>query len=245
MRRCLLLGIVVIVFVLTCTSLINAEESIPSAARWIKGDRVNLRSFPDLTSGIKGLLDKGEEVVLLEATESWTRVQSSRLGEGWVYNSYLGVTRPDPVSRGSYGRVKELLAYAKQWLGVPYRYGGSTPQAFDCSGFTAYVYQYFGYRLPHSSVGQAQLGVGVSKDQLAPGDLLFFNTVGTRISHVGIYLGEGIFIHASSGKGQVTTSCLNRAYYEKRYVCARRFLQTGDASVERGATIELNTGRED
>ncbi|HHZ19366.1 MAG TPA: C40 family peptidase [Firmicutes bacterium] len=242
MRNRLWFSILIIMALACFPAFVHGEEAASSpAACWITGDRVNLRTMPSRDAKSMGLLGKGEEVALLEAGEGWTRVRSSRLGEGWVANAYICLARPESVSRGDYGRVNELLAYAKRWLGVPYRYGGSTPHAFDCSGFTAYVFKNFGYSLPHSSVGQAQLGTVVTRDQLLPGDLVFFNTVGDRISHVGIYLGDGLFIHASSGSGQVTITPLNKGYYQKRYVCARRYLQPTGVLPERERTLELVT----
>lgn len=243
--RCLLWTSLAALIVFISGALVYADETTSSAERWVTGDRVNLRTLPDRVAKSKGLLAKGEAVVFLEAEEGWTKVQSARLGEGWVAKDYLCLTKPETVSRGDYGRVNELLAYAKRWLGVPYRYGGSTPNAFDCSGFTAYVYESFGYRFPHSSVEQAQLGMEVSREQLMPGDLLFFNTVGDRISHVGIYLGEGLFIHASSGRGLVTITPVDQGYYKKRYVCARRFLQKQDEFPDPVRTLEFVTGREE
>ncbi len=105
-------------------------------------------------------------------------------------------------------------------MGRPYVYGASGPKAFDCSGFTAYVYSNFGVSLPHYTVSQMQVGQGVDKGNLQQGDLVFFNTAG-YVSHVGIYIGGGQFIHASSGSGKITVSSLSDSYYESRYVGAR------------------------
>ena len=107
--------------------------------------------------------------------------------------------------------------------GISYAYGGTTEKGFDCSGFTMYVFAQFGVDLPHQSKAQAQRGIKVAKDDLRTGDLVFFNTGGDGISHVGIYLGNGQFIHsASKNKKGVTVSSLNDSYYDDRYVTARR-----------------------
>ena len=108
-------------------------------------------------------------------------------------------------------------------LGVKYKYGGTTDKGFDCSGFTMYVYQSFGIELPHQSKAQAEKGSFVDKNELRKGDLVFFNTDGKGISHVGIYLGDGEFVHSASNKGVVKNK-LSESYYEKRYVTARRIL---------------------
>ena len=106
------------------------------------------------------------------------------------------------VLRGSLFHAKEIappapigmraVAYAKRFLGVPYVWGGSSPSGFDCSGLVRYVYERFGVDLPHSSYADFNLGRGVSRWALKPGDLVFFNGLG----HVGLYIGHGRFIHA-------------------------------------------------
>jgi cell wall-associated NlpC family hydrolase len=108
-------------------------------------------------------------------------------------------------------------------IGTPYRSAGTTTNGFDCSGFTMYVFNKLGVDLPHQSGSQARLGKKVAKDDLIPGDLVFFNTNGRGISHVGIYVGDGKFAHSSSSKG-VTISGLSDSYYSKRYVTARRIM---------------------
>ena len=112
-------------------------------------------------------------------------------------------------------------------LGTDYKYGGTTENGFDCSGFTQYVFNEFGIDLTRSSRSQAVEGVKIAKKDLRKGDLVFFNTNGKSISHVGIYLGSGKFAHSSSKNG-VTINELSEAYYVKRYVTARRVLSNED-----------------
>ena len=114
------------------------------------------------------------------------------------------------------------LQVAAQYLGTPYVYGGTTPAGFDCSGFTMYVYSQLGISLPHSSKSQASCGIEVSRDELLPGDLVFFNTTGSGISHVGIYAGNGMFIHSPLSGSSVCYSSMNTPYYTGRFVTARR-----------------------
>ncbi len=111
-------------------------------------------------------------------------------------------------------------------VGVDYKYGGTTKNGFDCSGFTMFVFAKFGIDLPHQSGSQAQLGSKVDRSELKSGDLVFFNTSGNGISHVGIYMGGGSFAHASSSRGVIIAN-LDESYYQKRYVTARRIL-SGD-----------------
>lgn len=120
---------------------------------------------------------------------------------------------------------EEIIAYAKKYLGCKYVYGGSGPSTFDCSGFTMYVYKHFGYSMGHSAVTQAGIGKYVSKSNLQSGDLVIFNnSANTSIGHVGIYVGGGNFIHASSGGGRIMISSLSGSYYKARYVTARRVI---------------------
>ncbi len=118
-----------------------------------------------------------------------------------------------------------VIAKAAQYLGTPYRYGGSAPGGFDCSGFTSYVFKQFGISLNRTAAGQYSQGSAVSKANLITGDLVFFNTSG-GISHVGIYTGNGKFIHSSSpSSGGVIYSALSESYYASRYVGARRVIR--------------------
>ncbi|MGI6563906.1 MAG: peptidoglycan-binding protein [Clostridia bacterium] len=128
-------------------------------------------------------------------------------------------------SGGSTGEA--IVAYAKQFLGVPYVYGGNGPNSFDCSGFTRYVYAHFNITLPRVAADQRAVGYEVSRSELRPGDLILFTSPGSGsgIGHVGIYIGNGEFIHASSGSAMsVCISSLNSSYYTNRYVTARRIV---------------------
>ena len=122
------------------------------------------------------------------------------------------------VADGQPSVVRRALKY----LGTRYRYGASGARGFDCSGFTSYIYRQHGISLPHNSAAQYRVGKPVSRSELRPGDLVFFRTRGRRISHVGIYIGNGKFVHASSARGRVRIDSLTSGYYHKRYVGARR-----------------------
>lgn len=133
-------------------------------------------------------------------------------------------TKKKPASRGSFGTidVQKVIRIAVSLRGTRYKSNGQTPDGFDCSGFTRYVYKAgAGIDLPHSSAEQAQYGTVVAKADLAPGDLVFFNTSGSGISHVGIFIGGDNFISATSSSG-VKVSNLSDEYWGGRYLSARR-----------------------
>ncbi|MCS7191498.1 MAG: C40 family peptidase [Armatimonadetes bacterium] len=118
-----------------------------------------------------------------------------------------------------------LVENARKYLGIRYRYGGSSPsRGFDCSGFVYYLLSRHGIRAPHSAAALFRIGKPISKSELKPGDLVFFKNTARRrgITHVGIYIGNGKFIHASSGRGRVTITSLRDSYYAARFVGARR-----------------------
>lgn len=115
---------------------------------------------------------------------------------------------------------EKIVAKAKTYLGAPYVWGGNTPAGFDCSGFTQYVFSQFGISLPHSAAAQAALGEPVSKADLQPGDLVFFDTEG-GISHVGIYIGDDQFIDAASTDVEID-NVDDPYYWGSRFVCACR-----------------------
>jgi cell wall-associated NlpC family hydrolase len=121
-------------------------------------------------------------------------------------------------------KATAIIATAKKYIGVPYVWGGSTPSGFDCSGLVQYVFKQHGITLNRTTKTQYQHGTFVAKINLQPGDLVFFqNTYTTGISHVGIYIGSGEFIHASSSQG-VTISSLSNSYWSSHYYGARRVL---------------------
>lgn len=122
------------------------------------------------------------------------------------------------------GSNSDLISYAYNFIGKPYVWGADGPKSFDCSGFTKYVYNAFGVDLPHYTGSQIGKGSSVSKNNLKQGDLIFFNTDGP-VSHVGIYVGDGEFIHASSGSRKVIVSNLDKDYYASRYAGARRIFK--------------------
>ncbi len=127
------------------------------------------------------------------------------------------------VTRHDDNPGETIVAISRQMLGAPYRYGGESPQGFDCSGLVRYVYRQIGVTVPHSSRQLFRQARKVRTDQLQPGDLLFFSISKAKISHVGIYAARGNFIHAPSSGKQVSIARLDNPYWEARLVGAGRF----------------------
>lgn len=136
-----------------------------------------------------------------------------------VTNHTVKPLRTVPVS----GNVKEILTYANTFTGVPYKFGGTTPAGFDCSGYIRHVFQKVGVQLPRQADEQYTVGKKVEKQNLQPGDLVFFETYEPGVSHSGIYIGDGQFISATSSSG-VAVADIDDSYWGPRYVGAKRVL---------------------
>ena len=120
-------------------------------------------------------------------------------------------------------RGDEVADLAEQYVGSPYRWGGASPSGFDCTGFVMWVYAQFGVALPHNEAGQLASGPSVSTDDLQPGDVLVFaNTYRRGLSHTGIYVGDGKFVHAADERHGVMVSSLWDGYWAPRLVGASR-----------------------
>lgn len=199
----------------------------------VTGNDVNVRSAASTSASRLGSLNKGDVVAVTGIDNGWYKI-SFNGKTGYVRSDYMTITKEALSSRGTEAAAasaasskgSEIVAYAKQYLGVKYVYAGASSKGFDCSGYTMYVMKHFGYNLPHTATGQMGYGTSVPKSALQPGDLVFFcdpsRSGGKAASHVGIYIGSNQFIHASSGGGKVQIDSLSKAYYAKYYVGARR-----------------------
>lgn len=184
----------------------------------ITASSLNIRSAPDAASQRVGSLKSGRVVELLGQTESgWYQVEG-----GFISAEYVTLVDASQVNKG-----QEIADYALTFVGYPYVYGGSSPKGFDCSGFTKYIYAQFGYSLNRSASSQLDNGTSVSMSELQPGDLVLFKKSGTgskRASHVGLYIGNNQFVHASTSKVGVIVSNLSDAYYTSGFVGGRRLV---------------------
>ncbi len=139
-----------------------------------------------------------------------------------TYRALMG--RDIPVSRdSSTTSVRRIIQTSMRYTGVPYVFGGTSPNGFDCSGFTRYVFAQSGVYLPRMADEQFEIGRAVSYSRLQPGDLVFFSTYAAGASHSGIYLGDGKFISATSSRG-VAIDRMNSSYWGPRYIGARRVM---------------------
>ena len=199
----------------------------------VTGNDVNVRSAASTSASRLGSLNKGDVVAVTGIDNGWYKIFFNGK-TGYVRSDYMTIIKEALSSRGTEAAAasaasskgSEIVAYAKQYLGVKYVYAGASSKGFDCSGYTMYVMKHFGYNLPHTATGQMGYGTSVAKSALQPGDLVFFcdpsRSGGKAASHVGIYIGSNQFIHASSGGGKVQIDSLSKAYYAKYYVGARR-----------------------
>ncbi len=195
------------------------------------GNNVNVRKENSINSQIVGQLRLESHIYIKNYSNEWYNILTYDGQEGWIHRDYVTIVidsyTNNNVSRSTSRVSLKIVSEAKKLLEIPYRYGSSGPSSFDCSGFTSYVFKKCGIEIPRTSKTQAKVGTKVSKGNLQIGDLVFFDTRGSYngvISHVGIFIGNGQFIHASSGKNakKVVITKLNNGYYNKKFVTARR-----------------------
>ena len=142
--------------------------------------------------------------------------------EALIHSSFV-VSEISQMGQRVGNQASELVVNAMGFLGVPYKRGGSGIAGFDCSGFVRAMYENtLGLALPHNAKAQADATQTIQRDELQPGDLVFFNTLRKTFSHVGIYVGEGKFIHSPRAGGEVRLENMSVSYWRKRFNGARR-----------------------
>ena len=139
-----------------------------------------------------------------------------------TYSALLGRDMPE-ISHGMNYVASRIVSSSMDYIGVPYVFGGTSPYGFDCSGYVQYVFANAGVSLPRTADVQYEVGTPISTTDLVSGDLVFFSTYTYGASHVGIYLGDNNFIHASSSRG-VTIDSLGSSYWSSHYIGARRIV---------------------
>ncbi len=189
-----------------------------------KSDNIDVTNYP---SGYGKVIanTSSDNIYIVGQNDDWYKVRVADK-EGWTKKSNIEVSDnafiPHTKVKG-----EEIVEYAKQFIGTPYVWGGNDLlHGVDCSGLTKQVYEGFEINISRVSYAQVNDGKRVEKSELKPGDLVFFDTSGVNqgnISHVGIYAGDGKFLHADSDKG-VTISSLSSDYYTRNYVSSSRIL---------------------
>ena len=210
-------------------SKINSDSAGATSMATIIGDNIAVRKGPSKTNRVFTRVDGGRASII-DHRGDFYQLRFEHGTIGWVHANYVSypghvITEApkQPVSSNDPDKADRTISNARQWLGVRYSYGSMSRGATDCSGFTCQVFKTLGINLPRTARAQAGVGTRVSRAQLQKGDLVFFNTLGF-ISHVGIYIGDSRFIHASSGKHHVTESSLNEKFYGKVFLFGTRVL---------------------
>lgn len=206
-----------------------SKTNIVLSSTWgiVNQDCINIRQYPDSNAKILGTANKKDVLIVTGKYKKWYRIRYKNKS-AWIYAQYLeGYNIPFireiiPMTKEEILR-REIVHYAKQFIGTPYCYGGTDlRKGVDCSGFTQAVMQNFGVSIHRTSSGQFHNGTIVKKADLSPADLVFFDTSGRnngKISHVGLYIGNDKFIHATTTKG-VKIDDLSQGYYKRTYVLA-------------------------
>jgi len=207
---------------------VTADVDLGYGRVMTNGATLNVRSGPGTDYEQVTTLYSGQVVSLTGMDNGWFKI-AYKDSEGYVSSDYILPCLDTDGSRGDGDIVspmgQQIVEYAMQYLGCPYVWGGNGPNCFDCSGLTKYVYGHFGYTLNRTASAQLSNGMSVTRGELQPGDLVFFDNgrVSTPVSHVGIYIGNGQFIHASTNTYCVEISNLS-GHYLNTYVYARRIL---------------------
>lgn len=217
----------------TATISAVAAQSETYACINAGGDALRVRQGPGTSYEILCNVYDGDRFPITGKTDGWYQILCNGR-TGYVSAEFVTVEDKDSVSKPDGGNgdnsstnplAQQIVDFALQYVGYPYVYGTAGPDTFDCSGFTYYVYAHFGYSLNRSSRDQVNNGVAVSKDQLQPGDLVFFKyNTSKPVSHVGIYIGSGQFIHASTNSYAVQIDDLTTGHYNRVYVYGRHVI---------------------
>ncbi len=188
------------------------------------GDDIRMRDTPSTAGFIVGTYSEGTVMSVIGINNGWYKVVFEG-NTGYIRSDFLNIGTALEHPSSSLGQ--KIADYAQQFVGYSYIYGAASPDyGFDCSGLAYYVYKQFGNTISRTASAQYRNnGVSVSKADLEPGDLVFFSSNGGRsITHVGLYHGDGIFVHASTSSTGVILSDLDSAYYTRVYYGAKRII---------------------
>ena len=218
---------------------VKERENVDLGAASVEPAVVNLRKSPSTGSSLLTQLKAGEQVEIFGFNCGWYKIR---------YEGQVGYIRSDLLTllekpEGNQGRAasvdvsvpasgssgsssdlgQQIATYAQQYVGYPYVYGGKSPSGFDCSGFMQFVFAQFGYQINRTATAQLANGYYVEYDDLKPGDIIYFG-FGSTASHVGMYIGNGQFVHAQNSSTGVVITSLSEPWYANRYLCAHRIV---------------------
>lgn len=187
---------------------------------------LNVRSGPGTTFTIVDQVASGNTFPVVASGDGWYEISYQDV-PGFLCSDYvllMTTEEYDAFQKSSDYLGAQLANTAQKYLGCKYVYGANGPSSFDCSGFTKYICAQFGISINRTATDQLQNGISVEKSELQAGDLVFFRRSGTvkPVSHVGLYIGDGSFIHASTNQYAVRIDTLASGYYSNILVAARR-----------------------
>ncbi len=186
----------------------------------VTASSLNVRSYPSTSSTVLTQIPQGAVATIDGVNRGWYRVTYNGV-QGYISPDYVEVVPVTQTPQSTVTSVtSSIVDYAKQFIGTPYVYGGSSPSGFDCSGYTSYVYKQFGITLPRTSSSQYNYVAKVSRNELKPGDLVFFGS--GSVGHVGMYIGNNQFIHSPSSGKTVCIESMSSSYYTRNYIGAGR-----------------------
>lgn len=202
----------------------NAPAQTQSSTGYIKGSNVRVRSGPSTSYSILTTLNNGTPVTVTSQNGSWTGINCNGTS-GYVSSVYISSTKPVVATNtAASSKGQQIANTAVQYVGYPYVYGGSDPSGFDCSGFVKYIFGLYGITTNRVAEDQALNGYAVSRSELQPGDIICFSSGSGYIGHVGIYIGNGQFVHACNSETGVIITDLNSSGYNDRVAACRRLV---------------------
>jgi LysM repeat protein len=191
---------------------------------------IGLDELMDINSLESDLLKPGQKILLEHDLESEPKNYEAILSQSHIKDETKKISESEKPVLKELSMKERLILFAKNLLNIPYRFGGSSLLGIDCSAYVQKVYSLIGINLPRSAREQFSEGNPVDKEELSIGDLVFFRTYASFPSHVGIYLGNNLFIHASSRARKVTIDSLETPFYLERFIGAKRLIEEDDKS---------------
>lgn len=218
-----ILAIVLAFVILVSTVSFTAFAAEGSSYGIVTASLLNLRKEPTTSSAILAQIPNGRTMPVESISSGWAKVTYNGIS-GYVSAQYINVMQGEMPNRSTSvsSKGQAVVELAKQYLGTPYVYGGSSPSGFDCSGFVYYIYKQMGVTLNRVAADQMTNGTWVASNNLQPGDIVGFTNRSGYVNHVGIYAGNGMMIHSPQTGDVVKYESIVNGNYSLRLVCGRR-----------------------